>query len=71
MSLMSGKTVSLQTRGDESVETLRERAQTALGVGKGRLLNSAGSVLDGGMPLDKARLQQAEPLTLHIRRVDI
>ena len=31
---MSGKTVSLQTHGDESAESLRERAQKALGAGK-------------------------------------
>ena len=58
VSLVSGKTVSLQTL----------RAQRALGVGKGRLLSSSGSVLDGGAVL---RLQQAEPLTLQVRRVDI
>ena len=71
VSLISGKTVSLQTHGDESVESLRVRAQGALGVGKGRLLSSTGSALEGGAVLKKARLQQAEPLTLQVRRVDI
>ena len=47
VSLISGKTVSLQTHGDETLESLRARAQRALGVAKGRLLNSNGSVLDG------------------------
>ena len=68
VSLISGKTVSLQTHEDESVESLRVRAQRALGVGKGRLVSSTGSVLDGGVPLKKARLQQAEPLTYQVRR---
>ncbi|CAE7297289.1 sol [Symbiodinium sp. KB8] len=71
VSLISGKTVSLQTLEDESVESLRERAQRALGAGKGRLLDSTGSVLDGGVPLKKARLQYVEPLTLQVRRVVI
>ena len=71
VSLISGKTVSLQTHEDESVESLRVRAQRALGVGKGRLLNSAGSVLDGGAPIKKARMPAGEALTLQVRRVEI
>ncbi|CAE7775016.1 unnamed protein product [Symbiodinium sp. KB8] len=80
VSLMSGKTVSLQAHSDESVESLRARAQKALGAGRGRLLDSTGRVLDGGAPLKRARLQNAEPnepntqpepLTLSVRRVDI
>ena len=71
VSLISGKTVSLQTHADESVDSLRVRAQRGLGVGKGRLLDSTGSVLDGGSPVKKARLPHAEPLTLQVRRVDI
>ena len=49
VSLISGKTVSLQTDEDESVESLRLRGQTALGAGKGQLLDSIGNVLDGGL----------------------
>ena len=64
VSLISGRTVSLQTHGDETLESLRERAQKALGVCKGRLFNSTGSVLDGGGPLKKSRLKYDEPLTL-------
>ena len=67
VSLISGKTVSLETHGDELVV----RAQRALRAGKGRLSDSTGSILDGGMPLKKARLQYAEPLTLQVRRIDI
>ena len=68
--LISGKTVSLQTHGDESVESLRLRAQKALGARNGRLMDSTGSILDGGVPLKKARLQCEESLTLQVRRVD-
>ena len=70
VSLISGKTVSLETHEDESVESLRMRAQRALRAGKGRLLTSTGSVLDGETPLKSARLQNL-PLTFHVRRVDI
>ncbi|CAE7229914.1 HERC1, partial [Symbiodinium sp. KB8] len=70
VSLISGKTVSLQAHEDESVESLRLRAQRALGKRKGRLVNSNGSVPDG-VPLKQARLQQAEPLTLLFRSVEI
>ena len=44
VSVISGKTVSLQTHGDEYVYSLRLRAQRALGVSRGRLVNSNGSV---------------------------
>ena len=53
------------------MESLRVRAQRAPGAGKGRLVDSSGSVLDGGVPLKEIRLQtNAEPLT-QIRRVDM
>ena len=53
--LRSGWTVSLQTHGDESMESLRVRAQKALEASKGRLVDSTGTVLDGGARLEKAR----------------
>ena len=77
VSLISGKTVSLQTHEDESAESLSARAQKALGAGKGRLLDGMGGVLDGGAPLKKARPQtmganvEPERLTFQIRRVEI
>ena len=60
VSLMSGKTVSLETHGDESVESLRMRAQRALRAGKGRLFNSAGSV--PGFLLRNLRYHNKEPM---------
>ena len=53
------------------MESLRVRAQKALGASKGRLVDSTGTVLDGGARLEKARLQFQETLTLQIRRVDV
>ena len=41
--LLSGKTATVTAGLDEPVHTLRRRAQIALGVGRGRLLDSRGS----------------------------
>ena len=54
--LLSGKTATLQAGCDESVATLKCRAEAALGVGRGRLLDSSGSVLDAGLPIKRARV---------------
>ena len=40
--LISGRRAIVELEADASVETLRQRAQSALAVGRGRLLNSAG-----------------------------
>ena len=42
---------------DESVAALSRRAQTALGVGKGHLVDWPGSILDVRAPIQKANLQ--------------
>ena len=44
----------------EDVETLSCRAQTALGVGRGQLLNSLGSVLDVHAPIKDSSLQNGD-----------
>ena len=69
--LMSGKTVSVEARLDESVATLKRRAQTALAVGKGQLLDSSGGLLDDQLTVKKAKLEAGILLTLHLRRVQI
>ena len=69
--LISGKTVTVEARLDESVATLKRRAQTALAVGKGRLLDSSGRLLDDELTLKKAKLETMAPLTLHLRKVQI
>ena len=58
--LLRGKATSLEVEADESVATLTERAWGALGVGKGRLLNSSGEVLDSGSTIKRARLQNGD-----------
>ena len=47
VSLLSGKTATVQAGLHEKVETLTQQAQIALGVGKGRLLDTSGVVLGG------------------------
>ena len=46
--LLSGRTATVRAGLDESVAALSRRAQTALGVGKGHLVDSSGSILDEG-----------------------
>ena len=63
--LLSGKTATVTASSDEQVGALKRRAQTALGVGNGRLLDSFGSVLDAGMRIGDAGPPEGNFLTLH------
>ena len=55
--LLSGKAVTLEASLDETVATLKRRAETALSVGRGRLVDSCGRILDSSAPLKRVRLQ--------------
>ena len=69
--LLSGRTVTVNADKDELVDSLRLRAQVALGVAKGRLVDSSGSVLDACSTVEASKLQNGDSLTLHIRRLQI
>ena len=69
--LLSGKRVSLEVEEDASVESLKQRAQSSLEVGRSRLLNSSGEVLEGATTIKKARLQSGDALTLHVKQVQL
>ena len=69
--LLSGKRVSLEVEEDASVESLKQRAQSSLEVGRSRLLNSSGEVLEGTTTIKKARLQSGDALTLHVKQVQL
>ena len=71
VSLMSGKTVSVEASLDEIVVTLKRHAQTALGVGQGQLLDCSGGPLDDMLTVREAKLKTGTSLTLHVRRVQI
>ncbi|OLQ01848.1 hypothetical protein AK812_SmicGene15376 [Symbiodinium microadriaticum] len=64
-----GRTATVQVGLDEDVMTLQRRAEIALGVGTGRLLDSSGSSLDSFASIKNAKLQAGDSLTLQIRRV--
>ena len=67
--LLSGKTAIVEAGLDEEVGALISRAQTALGVGKGRLVDVSGAVLDATMPIKCTTLQDGGSLILHVNRV--
>ena len=69
--LLSGRTAAIHAGLDEEVETLKLRAQTALGVRSGRLLNSSGSALLGSAAIKNVGLQEGDVLTMHAQRVQV
>ena len=70
--LVSGRTTTVQAALDETVGTLKRRAQIALGIGMGSLLDSFGCFVDGCTPVKKARMRNGDRLTLlHTSRVQV
>ena len=71
VSLLSGKTATVPAGLDETVETWAQRAQIALGVGKGQLLDSCGVVLARCAKTANLQIQNGDSLTLHVNRMQI
>ena len=71
VTLISGQSLSLEADLMASVQSLADRARRGLGVGRGRLFTSFGSVLDGDMKLGAAQLQTGDCLTLQVGTVRI
>ena len=69
--LLSGSKAIVEARLDESVETLKNRAQTGLKVGRGRLLDSSGRALVGSSKIIDTTVQSGDCLSLHLSRVQI
>ena len=69
--LLSAKTVTVTAALEEDVGTLQFRAQTALGVGNGRLVGSSGNVLDASARIKDASVQTGDALTLHVNPVQV
>ena len=68
--LLSGKVASIVVDADESVESLKRRAQRALVVPKrARLLKPSGEVLDGAQTIAEAKLMSGDKLSLHVNQV--
>eukprot|EP00439_Symbiodinium_sp_Y106_P084949 s112_g27.t1 len=71
VTLLSGKKSKMRASLGEKVQALQLRAQMMLEVGKGRLLDSSGKVLDAGAQIQQARVQNGDSLTLQINRVQV
>ena len=69
--LLSGKSASLEVEADASLESLKQCAQSALGAGKGRLLNASGEVLDAASTVTEAKCKSGDVLTLHVNPVQL
>ena len=67
VTLLGGKSVSLEADLDASVETLQKCARRALGVGTRRLIHAFGS--HAATTLAKAGLRTRDSLTLCIRQI--
>ena len=67
--LLSGKTAKVNIGEDEQVGTLKRRAQTALGVGRGRLVDPLGRLLDACEAIKDSNVQNGDTLMLHIGQV--
>ena len=71
VSLLSGRTLSIETGLDVDVEAFKRRAQTALSVGKGRLVHSNGSVLDEAMTIQDSELCNGDFLSLQVQLIQL
>ena len=69
--LLSGKTAKVNASLDEDLAALQLRAQTALGVGRGRLLDSSGRVLDACTPIKTSSVHHGDSLTLLTSRAQV
>ena len=66
VSLLSGRTISVETEADVDIENVKQHAQNALSVGRGRLIHSNGSVLYGARTIRDCGLQTGDVLTLQV-----
>ena len=66
VSLLSGRTASVEAEPDESVAVLNSRAQKTLVVGSGRLLDSSAGILRAAATLEESGLQSGAALTLQL-----
>ena len=71
VTLLSGQRVAAEAVLTALVQSLAELARRALGVGRGQLFTSFGSVLDVDATLEAANLQTRDCLTLQVGTVHI
>ena len=68
--LLSGKRAQVSASLDEQLEQLKRRAQI-LRVGKGRLVDLSGIVLDMRAQIEDVNVKDGDSLTLHITRAQV
>ncbi|CAE7546438.1 unnamed protein product, partial [Symbiodinium sp. KB8] len=71
VALLSGKTAIVEVGLEEDMKALKCRAEVALGVGRGRLLDASGKVLASCDSIEEAKLQTGDLLTLQVSRVQV
>ena len=71
VSLLSGRTVPIETQLDVDVRDFKRRAQRALSVGEGRLVHSNGSVLDEAMTIQDSELVNGDFLSLQMQPIQM
>ena len=71
VSLLSGRTVQIETGLDVELGVFNRRAQRALSVGKGRLVHSSGSVLDDSEIIGDCELRNEDVLILQMQPMAI
>ena len=69
--LLSGKRAQVSASLDEQLEQLKRRAQIALRVGKGRLVDLSGIVLDMRAQIEDVNVKDGDSLTLHLTRAQV
>ena len=67
--LLSGKKAFVEAGVEEEVGLASRRAQAALGIGRGRLVDSLGYILDPCARIKDAGVQHGDWLTMHLSRV--
>ena len=71
VSLLSGRTISVETEADVDIENFKQRAQSALSIGRGILVHSNGPVLYGARTIRESGLQTGDVLTVQVQPVTI
>ena len=69
VSLLSGRTASLEAEEDEWVGSFNNRAQKTLEVGRGRLVDSSASILNSAATLGESSLRSGDVLTLQMSSI--
>ena len=66
VTLLSGRTATVDAGADASVDEVMLQAQSILEVGRGRLVTSSGHVLDGSETITKCGLRSGDVITMHV-----